>query len=148
MTDLPPPGGYGPPQPPQAPPPPLTAPPAPGWWQASDGNWYPPQQHPGYATTYGYAYAPGAQVGTNGLAIASMVLGILWLWWVGSVLAVVFGHISLGQIKRTGQSGRGMAVAGLVLGYLGVAVFVLVLLLVVLGSEASLQFERIEGQLE
>src|SRR5712691_4131267 len=29
---------------------------------------------------------------TNGYAIASLVLGIVWLWWLGSVLALVFGH--------------------------------------------------------
>jgi hypothetical protein len=122
---MPPPGGY------PAPPPPPTAPTpapgvAPGWWQASDGNWYPPHQHPSYQATagYGFGYAP-ATPGTNGLAVASMVLGILWLWWLGSLLAVIFGHIALGQIKRTNQGGRGMAIAGLVLGYVGIAFFVL-----------------------
>lgn len=59
--------------------------------------------------------------GTNGLAIASMVLGILWLYWVGSILAVIFGHIALSQLKRSQQGGRGMAIAGLVLGYIGIA---------------------------
>jgi uncharacterized membrane protein len=59
----------------------------------------------------------------NGLAIASLVLGIVWLYWLGSILAVVFGHVALSQIKRSGgeQRGRGMAIAGLVLGYFGVA---------------------------
>ena len=61
--------------------------------------------------------------GANGFAIASMVLGIVWIYWIGSILAVVFGHISLGQINSPGntQTGRGMAIAGLVLGYIGVA---------------------------
>lgn len=59
--------------------------------------------------------------GTNGLAIASMVLGILWLYWIGSILAVIFGHIALSQHKRSQQGGKGMAIAGLVLGYIGVA---------------------------
>jgi hypothetical protein len=62
-----------------------------------------------------------ASAPTNGLAIASLVLGLLWMWWMGSVLAVVFGHISLKQIARSGQSGRGLAIAGLVLGYIGLA---------------------------
>ena len=44
------------------------------------------------------------------------------MWRLGSILAVVFGHVALGQIARTpGQSGRGLAVAGIVLGYLGLA---------------------------
>ncbi|MGI8779713.1 MAG: DUF1707 and DUF4190 domain-containing protein [Solirubrobacteraceae bacterium] len=64
---------------------------------------------------------------TNGFAIASIVLGVVWMWWLGSVLALVFGHVALKQIARTGgaQGGRGMAIAGLVLGYLGVATLLL-----------------------
>jgi Domain of unknown function (DUF4190)/Domain of unknown function (DUF1707) len=65
---------------------------------------------------------------TNGLAIASLVLGLLWMWWMGSVLAVVFGHIALKQIARSGQSGRGLAIAGVVLGYIGLATLVLAML--------------------
>jgi len=68
---------------------------------------------------------------TNGLAIASLVFGILWMWWIGSVLAVVFGHIALNQIERSpqGQSGRGMAIVGLTLGYLGLVIPLLVAIL-------------------
>ena len=63
---------------------------------------------------------------TNGLAIASLVAGVFWMWWIGSALAVVFGHIALGQIARTGQSGRGLAITGLVLGYFGLAVLLVI----------------------
>ena len=68
---------------------------------------------------------------TNKLAVTSMVLGILWLWWLGSVVAIVLGHISLTQIRQSNgaQDGRGMAIVGLVLGYLGLATFVISLLL-------------------
>lgn len=34
-----------------------------------------------------------------------------------AILAIVSGHIARGQIRRTGEGGRGMATAGLVLGY-------------------------------
>jgi hypothetical protein len=63
---------------------------------------------------------------TNGFAIASLVCAVAWFMWMGSVLAVVFGHIALRQIKANGgaQRGHGLAVAGLVLGYLGLAVLV------------------------
>jgi uncharacterized protein DUF4190/uncharacterized protein DUF1707 len=66
---------------------------------------------------------------TNGLAIASLVTGVLWMWWFGSVVAVVLGHVALKQINASGgrQSGRGMAIAGLVLGYLGIIVAALAL---------------------
>jgi hypothetical protein len=67
--------------------------------------------------------------GTNGFSVASLVLGVLWLYGVGSILALVFGYIAKGQIDRSGaqQSGRGMAIAGIVLGWIGVAVLLLVL---------------------
>ena len=149
MTDLPPPGGAMPPPSPSPPPYAPTGSPPPGWWQASDGQWYPPQPRPGTAPGYGYGYGYGAptQSGTNGLAIASMVLGILWIYWIGSILAVIFGHISLGQIKRTGQTGRGMAIAGLVLGYLGLLMIALVVAIIVLGDSASDNFIEIENEL-
>ena len=55
-----------------------------------------------------------------------MVLGILGIflcmfYGVASIIAVVFGHVALSQIKRTGQEGRGMAIAGLATGYTGIA---------------------------
>jgi hypothetical protein len=70
---------------------------------------------------------------TNGLAIASLVVGLLWMWWIGSVLAVVFGHVALNQIARSGQSGRGLAIAGLVLGYVGLATMLVTIFVVALG---------------
>ena len=67
---------------------------------------------------------------TNGLAVTSMILGILWLCWLGSILAVLFGHVALSQIKKSQgtQTGRGFAIAGLVLGYLGVLSLIVALL--------------------
>lgn len=61
---------------------------------------------------------------TNSFAIAALVTAVLWMWWIGSVLAVIFGHVALRQIAASGgrQSGRGFAVAGLVIGYLGILV--------------------------
>jgi hypothetical protein len=61
---------------------------------------------------------------TNGFAVVSLVTGLLWMWWLGSILAVVFGHVALRQISASGgrQGGRGLAVGGLVLGYLGILV--------------------------
>lgn len=68
---------------------------------------------------------------TNGLAIASVVAGFLWLGWLGSIAAVVFGHVALNQIDQSQgrQGGRGMAIAGLALGYFGVATLALIVLL-------------------
>lgn len=60
---------------------------------------------------------------TNGFAVKSLVLGIIWIFWIGSVLALVFGYIAKRQIDRSGgaQGGRGLAIAGIVLGWIGVA---------------------------
>jgi hypothetical protein len=57
--------------------------------------------------------------------VASLVLGLLWLGWIGSVLAVIFGHVALDQIRYRGGRGRGLAIAGLSLGYLALAFLVL-----------------------
>jgi len=74
-------------------------------------------------------YAP--QTKTNGLAVAGMVLGILWLYWIGSVLAVIFGHVALSQIKKSQgrMTGRGMAIASVTLGWIGVGTLIIVLLM-------------------
>lgn len=58
--------------------------------------------------------APPAAAKTNTLAIVSLVTAFFV-----SLAAIICGHIALSQIKRTGQSGRGLAIAGLILGYLG-----------------------------
>lgn len=69
---------------------------------------------------------------TNGLAIASLVLGILWLYGIGAILALVFGYMAKTQIDQSGgtQSGRGMAVAGIVLGWVGMGGLLLLLILI------------------
>lgn len=58
----------------------------------------------------------------SGLAIASLVLSILWLGGVGSILAVIFGIIALSQIRSSQgrKTGSGLAVAGLIIGGLGI----------------------------
>ncbi len=67
-------------------------------------------------------------VGYNGLAIASMVLGIVWVWWIGSILALIFGLVARKQIKATRQSGQGMATAGIALGSVGIAFLIIIII--------------------
>ena len=67
-----------------------------------------------------YAYPPAPP--TNTLAIISFVLG-----FVVSLGAVICGHLALSQIKRTGEGGRGFAIAGLVLGYVGIGATVAII---------------------
>ena len=78
----------------------------------------------------------GATKSTNGLAIASMVLGILWVYWIGSILALIFGYVAKGQIAAAGgtQGGRGMAIAGIVLGWVGIGFLLLGIVAIAVGS--------------
>lgn len=62
---------------------------------------------------------------TNGLAIAALVLGIVWVYWIGSILALIFGLMARKQIRETGASGEGMAIAGIVLGIVGIVTLIL-----------------------
>ena len=65
------------------------------------------------------------------MSIASMVLGILWVYWIGSILALIFGYVALKQIRERNESGRGMAIAGVVLGWVGLgtlAIFIIVII--------------------
>ena len=77
--------------------------------------------------------APPARVErpvTNGLAVASLTAGIVWLGWLGSIAAIIFGHVALGQIKRSGgrETGSGLAVAGLILGYCEIGLLLIVMI--------------------
>jgi len=76
---------------------------------------------------------------TNGLAVASLVLGIIWIYWIGSMLALIFGYNAKGQIDRSNgmQSGRGLAVAGIVLGWVGVGTLALVLIVALITSVSN-----------
>ena len=71
-----------------------------------------------------------AQARSNGFAIAALILGIVWLCGFGSLMAVIFGHVSLTQIARSEgwEKGRGMALAGLILGYCGLAFIAFVII--------------------
>jgi hypothetical protein len=85
----------------------------------------PPGPPPAYGGA-GYGYTPyTATTGTNGFAVASLVLGILWIYWIGSILALIFGYVALSQIKERNQGGKGLAVAGIVLGWIGIAFLII-----------------------
>jgi len=122
---------------------------APG--QPPDGGFFPeagapppPDMYPNpYGTPYNYVYAYGQPYAgpmppsTNGLAIASLICSIgsyLLLPGVAAVLGVIFGHLALGQIRASQgrEEGRGMAIAGLILGYVNLALCVLIVVFVIL----------------
>jgi Domain of unknown function (DUF4190)/Domain of unknown function (DUF1707) len=70
---------------------------------------------------------------TNGLAIASLACGLAQFVFgpLATIPAIVFGHMARHQIKRTGEQGAGLALAGLILGW--ATVILAALLLVIIG---------------
>lgn len=72
---------------------------------------------------------PASEV-TNGAAVGSLICGILEFFTLGvsAIPAVILGHMARGQIRRTGQRGDGLAVAGLVLGWLGIGFALMVMI--------------------
>lgn len=121
-----------------APPPGYGTPPA---GQAPPGYGQPyaaPAPPPGYGPPYGqgpYAFGVPAAAPTNGFAIASLVCGIAGCFLLlPSVLAVVFGHVARSQIRGRGEHGKGLATAGLITGYIGVAFLALIFVAAVGGA--------------
>jgi hypothetical protein len=72
--------------------------------------------------------SPVAASKHDGFAIASLVLGICWVWGIGSILAIIFAAVSNKQAKAAGRSSSGLATAGLVLGIIGAALIVLIII--------------------
>ena len=68
---------------------------------------------------------------TSGKAIASLVCGLFLFAFPLSILAVIFGHLSVSEIRKSSGrlKGEGIAIAGLVLGYVGLAVIPLILII-------------------
>jgi hypothetical protein len=78
--------------------------------------------------------------GINGLAIASLACGLVQFAFgpLTAIPAIVFGHVALHQIKRTGGQGAGLALAGLILGWATVILIVVVGLVVSVGMRGTM----------
>lgn len=109
-------------------------------WREGMETWQPLAHHPEWASLInsptgapmsGYGGVPP----TNGMAIASMVCGLVslpmmlgcWLGIVVGIPAVICGHVALSQMRRSViQQGRGLAITGLITGYLSIGLTLLV----------------------
>jgi hypothetical protein len=76
---------------------------------------------------------------TNGPAIASLACGLAQFAFgpLATIPAIVLGHMARSQIKRTGEQGAGLALAGLVLGW-GAVIMGIVLIAVGLAIAAGM----------
>jgi hypothetical protein len=131
--------GAGPSAGPDSPP---TSPPGYGTPAGAPG-YYPPTTPPGYGPppmAAGYAYpAAGGSYGyapekTNGLAIAGFVCSLFfWIYGIGALLGIIFGFIARSQIKRSGntQKGSGFALAGIIIGFVGIAIGIILIIVLV-----------------
>lgn len=98
-----------------------------------------PTAPPAYAAPAAPVYqaapaAPAASAPTNTLAVVSMISSIVGWFSFGvlCIVGVVLGHMSLKQLKTSGEGGRGMALTGLIVGYIGLAGWIIGLIIFVI----------------
>ena len=120
-----------------------TPPPAPPWQGQPNSQWpqappspnyqpgpYPPQQQYGQPPQQSSYYYPVAGSLPKGMSIASLVLGLLSLLlapFITGVLAAILGGIAIGRCNRDEAGGKGMAIAGVILGIIGIVGWVILL---------------------
>jgi type II secretory pathway pseudopilin PulG len=95
-------------------------------------------------TTFSIGSAQAVQ--TSSMAIASMICGILGLlFWLPCIPAIILGHMGLSAIKKSAGAlnGKGMAITGLVTGYLVIA---LIPLIAILAAMAIPAFNKVQQQ--
>ena len=96
-------------------------------------------QGAGYAQGAGYGQPQPGQYGNpypvsrpnNSMALVSLIAGIAGLTLVpgiGSIVAVITGHMAKREIARTGEEGSGLATGGLIMGWIGVGLMILAII--------------------
>jgi len=66
---------------------------------------------------------------TNGIAIAALISSFFV-----SVLGIILGFVALNQIKTSGEQGRGLALAGIIIGFVAVGITVLIIIISVVAA--------------
>ena len=114
-----------------------------------DGHAWIPNVQPGYGYPAAPSYPP---VGTyasygapqpsanDGKAIASLVCAIIGCG-IGSIAAVILGHMSRSEARRQNREPSGLALAGLIIGYLGIAALVFIVGVFAVGASVEGVFE-------
>jgi len=72
------------------------------------------------------------------MAIASLASSLVGLvCGIGPILGLIFGFVALNQIKNTGQQGRGMALAGIIISALSIVIGIIVAIVVIAAAPSS-----------
>lgn len=112
-------------------------------WQATTGSSFPdglptaPPNGPSYPvmpppTAYRLAPIPG----TNGLAVAALVLGLVgFAVPLAAIVAIVLGSVALSQLRSRPQEGRPMAMSGVALGVVSVLLWTAVVTFAILSTD-------------
>ena len=115
------------------------APAAPAYGAPAQG--YPNAPYGYAAPTYpaaGTAYGAYPTQKTNTMAIVSIIASAAAvITGISAIVGIICGHIALGQIKRTGENGRGLAIAGLIIGYIFVGIGLLLILIGIIAAIAG-----------
>lgn len=103
--------------------------PGPGGYYPGPGYQAPGYPPPGYGPA---GYPPGYRR-TNPLAIASLACGCAQVFFTlfSGIPAIILGHIARRQIRQTGEDGDGLALAGLILGYVGVVLTIAAIIAII-----------------
>jgi hypothetical protein len=100
----------------------------------------------GYGSPYSQGYGPMLKPPTEGLAIASLVIsciavpGALCASGVGGLIGIVgavLGHVAQRKIRANGSSGRGMALAGVIVGWVAAAIALVMVAVIVVAVASS-----------
>jgi|GEM_PF-7061759 len=73
-----------------------------------------------------------SDLGTNIFATLSLIFGIVFFVPFAPILAIIFGFIGLNQIKTSGEQGKGLAIAGIILGFFWLIIFLIILVLIIM----------------
>src|SRR5713101_6726396 len=101
---------------------------------------YPQPGYQGVPTWTGGTGYPSTQ--TNGLAVAALICGVAQIMAgpLTGIPAIILGHIARSRIRQTGEQGAGLALAGLILGYAGLVLFIiLVIALIAVASSVRVR---------
>ena len=74
---------------------------------------------------------------TSALAVTSLVLSVVWVFGLGSLVAIVLAVMAMKETKTGAKGGHGLPVAGLVIGILGLIPVLLFIVLLVVGLTTS-----------